>query len=1441
MAEPSRENPAFPDASVSYGETLEHQNERERVMAPLPHGELSEEKIRGILETIERDRTLLDAREMFDWRMARAALKLNAMESRMQSPSCTKEEKEVLEKEKKIVVLRINNYERNLRILEWNAYLLREHRDVLLPEFTNARMRSELMSKEAEHAAAHLAALSDVLREMKKFKQVRLLFTRMQEEHAVPHSELKSALDALPSRVSGELDGRSMVIDLDDVKQKALTFSPEHALEEIRLRSAEDILSRKMEILLSFRSGVEGVTKDHVGENPLDVWFDQLLTDSLRSSLDEELRLGRERAQSESRDALMARQQKFRAFITEQRQQYTRNLVHHFVGDVAQLTTGMFKRTYAGDRPHPSSKPENIDALQDIRNDMTQDWEMDKQAIEKHKKALDDFFDLRITDELDRRLITEEVYQRLRFHGVIQTLDILARANALPKFVRNRLARLGMRQVLPDSVTDVVNPKVTLSEEAHKALEGLRKGWQLPDTVTFLRNGVTVTENFDPLRLEHWEAIPEEQWKKIEERTKTTLQVLGGHEREVRANFARVKEDSALIDTLWGIRHPLDLEGIKPDQALYDQLTRGDITVQECLADQERLKQNPKELAAVWITVIAEFHGHMDAYTESAGVTVGDLTHLADEKAKAHTGLMDMARDNQWGILTFLFLAWYARGVFLSWRHSRYLKAAVTWHLTGGAAMEMGKDVSRVVTATPRAARWAAGRIRTAQERSQAHWDIQEQRAPTVLRLQRIEMEQESLITRQRTIQRAIERLATGSQADALTRFEALNEQLRQVRAARLQSFTEEARVLDEQFRWTESKPLLTSRDLPLRRMARQDARRSVLSFQRRFNAFCEEMPEARRIVAGGILTGEPLEQGFWDALQRAHPTRGVARKMSEFMRDVPDAMRAERMRDADRLMRLGLAGETTADDVLRLDALNAARMSKFVASGAIALEVFVSAYMLLDNEQRLAAAVQEGDAAAVDVYRKRRQSLVASASGGVASGGMLLLPSLVRLSLPTAVATGVGTIVAEQLYERAETINVIDSQSPEQWPTSQIHAALAEMTRDGPWAQRWTHVFGDDAALRGTLVKSYIARTLRDSEESPGDRENAEKWFDSLSTKDRDSLIKKHGCAESAIVAHVYEELIPARNRSAVEQGRRLVDHATRTLNDREATFDVNRGGPERRLMLLTSAADCASMYALRQELHDRNQSLRFSYMSFGGRWDAVDLSRLPDTLPVTDTPDHWSIMAQVHDALAQFRRYRLWKMREQYLLAGEVRGAFFGSSQGWKDAASIIRPFIFRRLTPYILEAEYKIQNGVDLSDVGSGRNALLSFVPQTDLQKKVSLYELRRRLEEMAVHLMSVLLKPDCDLPLIEDVFERMQHALVRMDGRTLFDKAEAENQGSPRFNPLKHAIVTPLRPQGGSSVYEEKMVRVSAMEAGVRELERRLGGIPLDHCVSALLGM
>jgi hypothetical protein len=602
--------------------------------------------------------------------------------------------------EMQLAEVRIENLERNLKIIQWNQQLIARY-TALKAEVDKRGLTVNVDPAAQMSAEHHLSELDATLRTLMAFKEFRMLSLRRSEGKAVMDAQFREALAALPSEVTGVLKGKPAKVVIDQAKFRGM--DPKAILSDTALAEAETMLDRQIELLLSYQQGMPGIRPEHAGQNPVDVFYTSYLQAVAESSRVEELRLNTDMEESDQKKKLIQEQRVFRTSLTERYKQYQHDVLQHFIGGIEQITTGMFDTEHGNESDAPKDWSAFLAEHPELKGDMERQWNNSKSIITEHRKLVDDVFDLKITDIDDWRYIGENAYKHARFGGVIQLIDGLARVNALPKVLSNEVARTASQAVAGETATDYVLPKVTFQQEAHRLLQNVRKAWQLPDTVDVVRDGKKSTEPFDPLNADHWDAIPEEQWQKINERIKTTREALLAREDDVKSKLAVVESDAVLVDRLWKLKHPMDLVDVKPDQELYDKLSSGEVKLADIMKDEEALKRSPARLAAVWLYVILEMQAHAGEYAEAGGVLQEDLFRLQNEKLDANRDLNNAARDNEWPWWAYALLAWYGKNIVLSVRHTTLVNSIpfVKWgyRLTVGAGYEAAQDVARLYRA----------------------------------------------------------------------------------------------------------------------------------------------------------------------------------------------------------------------------------------------------------------------------------------------------------------------------------------------------------------------------------------------------------------------------------------------------------------------------------------------------------------------------------------------------------------------------------------------------------------------------------------------------------------------------------------------------------------------------------------------------------------------
>jgi hypothetical protein len=687
--EKSQGNPAFD----RYGEALGKPDEswklprrKEGARGAEPTGPITQEKVDAVIDAVTQDRDLKGVEEMFRLRIAYEERQRLAQHVH----SSAKEEMQLAE-------VRIENLEMNLRIIQWNQQVIARYK-ALRAEVEKRGLSVKVDNDAQMSAEHHLTELDTTLRTLLAFKKMRMLAMHKSEGKIVSDKELADAIAALPPEIRGVLAGKPAAAIIDQRKLQGM--DAKKLLADQSLIDAERMLDRQIEVLLSFQNGVPGVRPKFAGQNPVDVFYKSYLQAVAEASLSEELDINANMEESDERAKIIEEKRAFRTTIEERFKQYQHDSLQHFVGGIEHITTGMFDTEHGKESDSPKDWSAYLAEHPNLKGDMEREWNARKAAIKEHRKLVDDVFDLKITDIDDWKYLGENVYQKARFGGVLQLMDALARVKAIPKVLTNKAARTIPDAVVGETATDYVLAKVTFQEEAHNSMRNVRKAWQLPNTVEVVRDGKKVTEEFDPWDSTHWDAIPEDQWKKIEARIQTTREALLKREQDVKGKLSVVESDAELVDRLWKLKHPMDLVDVKPDQELYDQLTSGKVKLEDIMKDEEALKRSPAKLAAVWLYVICEMYAHAGQYAEAGGVLQQDLFRLKNEKINANQGLNDAARDNDVPWWVYLLGAWYAKNVIFSIRHTTIINSipVVKWgyRLTVGAGYEAAQDARRL-------------------------------------------------------------------------------------------------------------------------------------------------------------------------------------------------------------------------------------------------------------------------------------------------------------------------------------------------------------------------------------------------------------------------------------------------------------------------------------------------------------------------------------------------------------------------------------------------------------------------------------------------------------------------------------------------------------------------------------------------------------------------
>ncbi|MDD5055146.1 MAG: hypothetical protein PHZ00_02660 [Candidatus Peribacteraceae bacterium] len=1354
MSDPEKPS-SLPKAAKDYVGALGANPPDVSVLPLREQGRIADEKIGDIrkntlaeaLQSIERDGVLLGAKETYLWRIDRAAVQshaLHALEDALPPAVRAKRPPSAPEEQQKLSEYKISLYERNLAIIRWNERVI-DRRVRVKAQMEKEGIAVPIDASIENNAALHLSALSPVLRSLTVFKNYRMVQLR-KNEGAI--SDLQYVRDrtrcanALPSLVRPALErsGRAVAIDCE----KFVTLEPQAALDDPTLTEAEALMDRDIDGLLSYAQGNPGIGVGREGLNPLDVFLDAELRAAHRAALEAELQAGL----GDEGDRRIQRLKELQKFLQDEMKQYERELAEFFSEKIRISSIDLFRRDYEGaSRQPPEDWTQYVRDVPEVREDLDRDWTMQRQALREHRRLIDETYDLSIFKLKNFPLLKEEVYKEARLHGVIQLLDGLVRLNATPSIIYNRISRSLTGTALPDTANDFLNPEKTFRDEAHTALQGLRKAWQLPENVTLPGpDGKSVEVTFDPWNQAHWEAIPPEQWELIKKRIATTKETLRQREGQVKGSLGVAEGTFDLMDALRARRHPLDLINTTPDQALYDLLCDRKITPEKIMQEQNLTDER---LAAVWLYLMLEFHTQLDEHAETVGLAQEDLFKLANEKAEAHHGLQQMARDNKWTIMSILLAAWYVHGVVLSVKHSpKFMRLAVLYHLSVGAPLQMGTDlvyrIPRRLVRGYRAVR--RSRIARAEElvADKAVSDIDDLRRLGDL----VNLEGE-LAAEQARHQSILHTLAGEDLAEA-------EQFIREAQEHRFRLYQKEARLLDAQLTQVEALPHIGRDGAFHIQAARDRLRPSIDSFRDRFNVFCREVPTARAALAEDLLgmpSGKIAEGGsLLSRLEQAHSTQLLGTKRSILISEDATLGTERFTKDqADRLMRLGVAGEKPSavgvavrpsgatgarlvegvaelgeSDVGAVAELAAkAKNSPFVRAGTITFAALVDALFIVQNEGQIRAMEEKDDQVSANILREKRGSLVRGLEANALSIAGL---KSALLFWPAAAAIAIDTAAANYLYDYAIDLNQLSSSESLKGLTGT--ELLTKYLQVSPEAREPADILVDGTKtrrnVRENLIFAYLLRnTLPASERLYV--EEAKQWYDALTPDARKSWLEK------------------LKSRAAVLQER---------VRQMAAEHSIGLAGRKEQYLRYASDGIFGNVapQMLRRadhwaELTEFYESADGQDVTFDGRAGALRRISLSSLKMPPVTEQDWNRASTV---LSEYEEYRMQQGRLRYVALSIDRGG--------NEVRDYVRSLLLDHMRHAIMNLDVRIAQEI----------------PDGNIANAVRL-ECRRRFESMAAPFAEVLKDETKSTAFIEEYLRNAEREMLAWDLMNMYHEA------------------------------------------------------------------
>ncbi len=580
--------------------------------------------------------------------------------------------------------------------------------------------------------------------------------------------------------------------------------------------------------------------------------------------------------------------------------------------------------------------------------------------------------------------------------------------------------------------------------------------------------------------------------------------------------------------------------------------------------------------------------------------------------------------------------------------------------------------------------------------------------------------------------------------------------------------------------------------------------------------------PGARRTIAQEIFREYrlPLQDDVWSVIEQMHNAQSIDAKV-RIMRQAQ--LSSDQKIACRKLLRMGIAGETTVtDQALELvetvaanqsvgkvvsqvpghvldeaaavseealrakNALKAARASKLVAGGLIAVEVFVDLYLLADVQTQLDAARKVKDAALVTLLENRKMNLQTNAAGSVALGAVSVMGASGWVTGPGAIALGGGSWYADSLYEHAHALQTSA-------PTRNVHRTSAELL----------HALQNPPTARMTDGKD-TTRIMRAN------------YMEALLRKHVVPVVVQPGKEADAVSAAVRPAMV-------------AVDYLTRTSDDARGSFDLtdrlNLHAKPGGVDIVKSALQISRVFALRDALRERGGPMIIRYSPRQGTEETIDLTPVPAFLTAERNADNARVYLTLWQLSRQIDRYELHQLRSGFIARGAVQSALTDEQRGWNTAKEWIRPQILKRLAPAIMQAEMRVQHAF------SG--------PGWDMKRDAALFELRMDLLDAVVPLLDAMMQPDRSLDDLQKIEERIENDIFTLEPASLLARAETQDMLSPRFNVIKYAM-DHIDTSFGGSLHTGANIhdRLEPIRAARNSMEKQLG-MPLEQCVSALI--
>lgn len=584
--------------------------------------------------------------------------------------------------------------------------------------------------------------------------------------------------------------------------------------------------------------------------------------------------------------------------------------------------------------------------------------------------------------------------------------------------------------------------------------------------------------------------------------------------------------------------------------------------------------------------------------------------------------------------------------------------------------------------------------------------------------------------------------------------------------------------------------------------------------FQAQANDLSKSMPDARRLLAEEIMGKGAVTDDVWKTVEEMHAAVALEQKVAILNKAnlPPDQQRAVK-----KLARLGIAGES--DDAVRAvdvveDLPAAAReflrnIDDAEKTGSSIAKLAAEAPVeVLDD-----AARAGGKAATLSRAAKAGRASEFLGKGALTLEVFIGIYMLYENRQRMAAAEKEGdTETARILKERERSIALASGGGAMSLALKPLSLSLpaAVVLAGGTWYADtlYDHAIELNKSTSDEYTKESSSTLLYNAERLRGVHTT-----DAVTDGPETREIRRALMLEAFLRKR-------ARTSSGVRAGMAVLDYMTKSSS--EGAFDIKGAADIAKTTptaLLETACDVAALYDARETLAAQKLPLSFTYNG-----NIVDLSLLPRILEDQRTIFSDVAMAGVSVIARQYKAYELQQQRAAYVAIGEIRSKVTNPEQGWSEAADVVRPMILRRLAPSIAAAEARVAH------------YFTGFIPE--LQTAAAMLELRRTVLEMSTSLQSAMLNPENSSEQIAAIEKRIVQNLETIDPQKLYDNANS-TQGSARFNPLKHGIVTMNTSFGGPP---DPGTNLQWRTAGIRDVQKVIEkqlGTPLERCVSALI--